>query len=181
MRFEPTALEGVWIIHAVRNTDERGFFARTWCAQEFADNGMNPRLSQCNISFNASKGTVGGMHFQEAPHGEAKVVRCTAGAIHDVVVDLRPQSATYLKDLSVQLTADSHTSLYIPEGFAHGFQTLHDNSEVFYQMSVPFHAESARGIRWNDPALKIVWPLPISQISSKDEAFPDLVVAGVAS
>ena len=121
------------------------------------------------------------MHFQEAPHGEAKVVRCTAGAIHDVVVDLRPQSATYLKDLSVQLTADSHTSLYIPEGFAHGFQTLHDNSEVFYQMSVPFHAESARGIRWNDPALKIVWPLPISQISSKDEAFPDLVVAGVAS
>ena len=178
MRFEATPLEGVWIVHAVRHTDERGFFARTWCAREFTEHGLNPALSQCNISFNLSRGTVRGMHFQAEPHSEAKLVRCTSGAILDVLVDLRPESESFLKHVSIPLDATTRSAVYIPEGFAHGFQTLEDSTEVFYQMSAPFQAESSRGIRWNDPALCITWPLLITMISEKDLSFPDLIISG---
>jgi dTDP-4-dehydrorhamnose 3,5-epimerase len=178
VRFEATSLEGVWLVHTERLTDERGFFSRTWCVEEFSQHGLNPHISQCSISFNQIAGTVRGMHYQASPHSEAKLVRCTSGCIFDVVVDLRPNSETYLKHLGLQLSASDRTALYIPEGMAHGFQTLLDASEIFYQISTPFHPESSRGVRWNDPQLQITWPLPITNISEKDRTFPDLVVAG---
>jgi len=178
MRFEATPLEGVWIVHAVKHVDERGFFARTWCTKEFSGLGLKSNLAQCNVSFNLKTGTVRGMHFQEEPHAEAKIVRCTTGAILDVVVDLRPESATFLQHLTISLEAAAHTAVYIPEGFAHGFQTLQDSCEVLYQMSTPFHPQSSRGVRWDDPLLRITWPLPITAISEKDLSFPDLVCSG---
>jgi dTDP-4-dehydrorhamnose 3,5-epimerase len=173
VRFEVTALKGVWIVHPVRHTDERGFFARTWCAQEFRQHGLKDSLSQCNLSFNKFRGTVRGMHFQAEPHGEAKLVRCTTGAVVDVIVDLRKGSESFLDHVSITLDSVAQTAVYIPEGLAHGFQTLEDSTEVFYQMSVPFCAESACGVRWNDPLLNIKWPLPVSMISEKDLSFPD--------
>src|SRR5688500_11400400 len=142
MIFTETDLKGAYIIEPEKLEDERGFFARTWCAREFEEHGLNPRLAQCNISYNHKKGTLRGMHFQAKPYEEAKLVRCTIGAIYDVIIDLRPQSPTYTQWTAVELTADNHRMLYVPEGFAHGFQTLMDQTEVFYQMSNLYNPQS---------------------------------------
>ena len=158
MRFIETRLEGAYIIEPEPIEDERGFFARTFCVREFEAHGLNPCVAQCNISFNKKKGALRGMHYQTEPHAEVKLVRCNRGAIYDVIIDLRPGSPTYKEWVSVELTADNRRMFYVPEGFAHGFQTLTDNSEVFYQMSEFYHPESARGVRWNDPAFGIKWP-----------------------
>lgn len=174
MIFTPTKLDGVWLIEPERIEDERGFFARTWCCREFEERGLNPRLVQCNVSFNRRKGTLRGMHRQTAPFGECKLVRCTQGAIFDVVVDLRMKSPTYRKWVGCELTAENRTSFYIPEGCAHGFQTLSDNAEVFYQMTQFFQAESAAGVRWDDSAFGINWPHAESRyISPRDAVYPD--------
>lgn len=153
--------------------DERGFFARAWCAEEFREHHLNPALAQCSISFNHRRGTLRGMHYQEAPHREAKLVRCTAGAIYDVIVDLRRASPTYCKWFAVELTAANRKMLYVPEGFAHGFQTLADQTEVFYQISEKYRPESSRGVRWNDPLFGIDWPIPAPILSPRDRAFAD--------
>ena len=173
MKFSPTALAGACIIDIEPVPDERGFFARSWCREEFAKHGLNPDLAQCSISFNKKCGTLRGMHYQAKPHEETKVVRCTRGAIYDVIVDLRPESSTFRKWIAVELSADSRRMLYIPAGFAHGFQSLTDDTEVFYQISAPYHPESARGIRWDDPAFGIEWPVAERVISDKDRQYPD--------
>lgn len=175
MIFRETALKGAFVIEAERIEDERGFFARTWCAQEFAAHGLNQQLVQCSISFNKHKGTLRGMHYQAAPYEEAKLVRCTKGSIFDVIVDLRPHSSTYAKHLSVVLSESNHRMLYIPEGVAHGFQTLEDDTEVFYQMSQVYHAASARGVRWDDPHFMIQWPQAERVISDRDRQYPDFI------
>jgi dTDP-4-dehydrorhamnose 3,5-epimerase len=172
MKFSPTKMSGVWVVDLERHEDERGFFARSWCQREFAQHGLNPNLVQCNVSFNRKRGTLRGMHYQVAPHAEAKLVRCTRCAIFDVAVDLRPDSPTYRQWLSIELAAENGRALYIPEGFSHGFQTLADDSEVFYQMSEFFHPECARGLRWNDPAFGIIWPAPNPTISDRDQNLP---------
>ena len=176
MIFEETRLGGAFIIDAEPHKDDRGFFARTWCQQEFERHGLNPRLVQCNISFNLKKGTLRGMHYQEAPCEEAKLVRCTMGSICDVIVDLRPDSPTFRKHATVTLSAENRRMLYIPEKFAHGFITLEDNTEVFYQMSEFYSQESARGIRWNDPLFGIRLPLEVAVISERDRDYPDFHV-----
>ena len=170
MKFVRGELEGVWIIELERHSDERGHFARTWCDKEFQENGLNPRLVQCSTSFNLERGTLRGMHLQAAPHEEAKLIRCTRGAIYDVALDLRPTSPTFKRWMAVELRATGNRMLYIPEGFAHGFQTLEDESEVFYQMSEYFHPESARGYRWDDPAFGIKWPQTDQRIISARDA-----------
>jgi dTDP-4-dehydrorhamnose 3,5-epimerase len=157
-----------------RHPDERGFFARTFCANEFASRGLNPKLVQCSISFNARKGTLRGLHYQVAPHGEAKLVRCTRGAIYDVIVDLRANSPTLRLWIGVELTDQKRNMVYIPEGCAHGFLTLADESEVFYQMSEFYAPESARGVRWDDPAFRIDWPGKVEVISERDRTYPDI-------
>jgi dTDP-4-dehydrorhamnose 3,5-epimerase len=172
MQFLETPLSGVWVIEVEPIADERGFFARSFCREEFAARGLNPNLVQCNISFNKACGTLRGMHWQAAPHGEAKLVRCTMGRIYDVALDLRHDSPSFLQWFAVELTAQNRKMLYLPEGCAHGLQTLEDNSEVFYQMSTEFHGPSARGARFDDPIFGIVWPLPITVISAKDAALP---------
>lgn len=173
MIFRETSLAGAYVIDAEPQSDARGFFARTWCQKEFGEHGLNARLVQCSLSFNVRKGTFRGMHYQAAPHEEAKLVRCTKGAICDVIVDLRPGSATYGKHMSVDITAENRTMLYVPEGFAHGFITLEDNTEVFYQMSEFFAPESAKGFRWNDPAFGIRLPIEVTAISARDRDYPD--------
>jgi dTDP-4-dehydrorhamnose 3,5-epimerase len=140
---------------------------------EFANAGIPFAVQQCNVSFNRRRGTLRGMHYQVAPHAEAKLVRCTRGAVHDVIVDLRPESPAYLRHFAIELTEDNHRMLFVPPGFAHGFQTLTDDAEVFYHMSAAYSADQARGVRWNDPALGISWPLPASVISSRDESYAD--------
>jgi dTDP-4-dehydrorhamnose 3,5-epimerase len=172
MIFTETKIRGAFVVQPERLEDERGFFARTWCQREFAARGLTPTLVQCSTSFTKTKGTVRGMHFQIAPHEETKLVRCTTGTIYDVIVDLRPTSETFLQWTATQLTASGGTSLYIPEGFAHGFQTLEDNVEVFYQISEFYHPESARGLRYDDPAFGIAWPLSVSKVSAKDLSWP---------
>lgn len=173
MIFKETRLPGAFIIEPERREDERGFFARTWCQREFAEHGLNARLVQCNISFNVQCGTVRGLHYQVEPFGEAKLVRCTQGALYDVIVDLRSASPTYKQWLAVELTADNRRQLYIPEGLAHGFQTLTDNVEVFYQMSEFHQPQAARGLRWDDPAFGIEWPVTAHRIiSAKDLSYP---------
>ena len=173
MIFHETRLPGVFEIHLEPKTDERGFFARTWCQAEFEAQGLHPNLVQCSISFNNRKGTLRGMHYQAQPHAEAKLVRCTKGAIIDVAIDLRPASSTYRDWVAVILTADNRNMVYVPEGCAHGFLTLADETEVFYQMSEFYSPESARGVRWNDPAFQIVWPAAIEVISERDRTYPD--------
>jgi dTDP-4-dehydrorhamnose 3,5-epimerase len=173
MIFRGTELKGAFVIEPEKLSDERGFFARTWCIREFTKHGLNPTVSQCNISFNKRKGTLRGLHYQAAPHEEAKLVRCTAGAIYDVIIDLRRNSATFKRWISVELNAENRKMLYIPEGFAHGFLTLADDTEVFYQMSEFYSAEHARGVRWDDPAFNIEWPLDIVVMAGKDRNFPD--------
>lgn len=173
MIFHETNMPGVLEIHLDPRADERGFFARSWCQNEFEAHGLNPRIAQCNVSFNARKGTLRGLHDQMAPYAEAKLVRCTAGAIYDVVVDLRPQSPTFKRWIAATLTAANRHMLYVPEGCAHGFLTLEDATEVFYQMSEFYHPELSRGVRWNDPAFQIVWPEKVEVISERDRTYPD--------
>lgn len=173
MIFWETKIKGAFLIELEPVEDERGFFARSWCQEEFKSRGLNPGLVQCNISFNHKKGTLRGMHYQTAPHEDAKLVRCTRGQIYDVIIDLRLQSPTYKQWLAVELSADNRKMLYIPEGFAHGFQTLTDNTEVFYQMSEFYHPECAEGVRWNDPAFGIRWPETVERIiSAQDQNYP---------
>ena len=173
MTFHRTKLERVVEIDLDLNTDERGFFARSWCQKEFEDQGLNPRVLQCNVSFNERQGTLRGIHYQDKPYQEAKLVRCTKGAIYDVVVDLRPESPTFKEWIAVVLTAEKRNMVYVPEGCAHGFLTLEDKTEVFYQMSEFYHAEVSRGVRWDDPAFQIVWPREVEVISERDRAYPD--------
>ena len=173
MKFHETKLPGVFEVHIEQKTDERGFFARTWCINEFESHHLNPRLVQCNVSFNTNKGTLRGMHYQAEPHAEAKLVRCTSGAIYDVVIDLRPESPTFKSWVGVVLSAANRQALFIPERCAHGFFTLTDATEVFYQMSEFYHADSARGLRWNDPAFKVEWPGEVEVISERDRTYPD--------
>ena len=172
MIFTETPLKDAYIIELERIEDERGFFARSWCAGEFEKHGLNPNLVQCNVSFNKKKGTLRGMHYQAAPHEEAKFVRCTKGALYDVIIDLRPDSPTFKHWFGVELTAENRKSFYIPEGFAHGFQTLEDDTEVFYQMSECYDPESARGVRYDDPAFGIAWPSSHITVSPKDNSYP---------
>ncbi len=174
MKFIRAELPGAWVIEPEFQRDDRGAFARVWCEREFTQHGLNTSLVQCNISLNNRQGTVRGMHFQRPPHGETKLVRCTRGAIVDVIVDLRQDSPTFRHWISYELSAENHRMLYIPPGFAHGFQTLTDNAEVHYQMSHEYHAPSADGVRWNDPAINVVWPLAITSISDRDCQWTDL-------
>ncbi len=171
MKFFETKLKGAYIIEPERLEDERGFFARTFCQKEFEAHCLNPRLVQCSISHNKRKGTIRGMHYQIAPMAESKLVRCTKGAIYDVIIDLRQDSSIYCKWIAMELNAEDFRTLYIPEGFAHGFQTLEDDTEVFYQMSEFYAPYYARGVRWDDPAFGIEWPLPVKIISEKDRSY----------
>lgn len=173
MNFTPTALPGLWLIEPERLRDARGYFARTWCRREFEAYGLDTRLAQASVSFNRQRGTLRGMHFQRPPHAEVKLVRCTRGAIWDVAIDLRPESPTCCRWMGFELTAENGAALYIPEGFAHGFQTLAADSEVFYQISEFYAPEAASGVRYDDPAFGIDWPLPVSCISPRDEAWTD--------
>ncbi|MDV2990608.1 MAG: dTDP-4-dehydrorhamnose 3,5-epimerase [Chroococcidiopsis sp. SAG 2025] len=168
MLFTETALQGAYIIDIEPKEDSRGFFARTFCDREFAALGLEITNVQCSIAFNHKKGTLRGMHYQAAPATEAKLVRCTQGAIYDCIVDLRLDSPTYLSHICVELTADNHRALYIPEMFAHGYQTLDDNTEIAYQMNKSYTPGYERGLRYNDPILDIQWQLPVSEISRKD-------------
>jgi dTDP-4-dehydrorhamnose 3,5-epimerase len=171
--FTETKLQGAYLIEMERLPDERGFFARSWCRQEFTAQGLNAQLVQCSVSFNAKQGTLRGMHYQIKPYEEAKLVRCTQGAIYDVIVDLRQASATFGEQVGYTLTQDNHKMLYVPEGFAHGFLTLSDNTEVFYQMSEFYAPGAARGFRWDDPSVGIHWPEDIRIISERDRELPD--------
>lgn len=174
MIFRETPIPGAFVVEPERIEDERGFFARTWCEREFREHGLDPRLAQCSVSFNRRAGTLRGMHYQAAPHGEAKLVRCTMGAIYDVVVDLRPDSPAFRRWTAVELSARNRRMLYIPQGLAHGFQTLEPDTEVFYQISEFYHPESARGVRWNDPAFGIEWPEAAERVlSDRDAGYPD--------
>ncbi len=173
MIFTETKLGGAFLVDLAPHTDERGFFSRSYCQREFAQHGLNPNVVQCNVSYNRKRGTLRGMHLQAAPFAEAKLVRVTRGGIYDVILDLREGSATYLQWLGVELTAENHRALYVPEGLAHGFITLADDTEVFYQMSEFYAPECQRGYRWNDPAFGIVWPVSLEVISEKDAALPD--------
>jgi len=178
--FTPLRLPGAYVIDLVRHDDDRGFFARWWSRDEWEARGLTPRIEQCSISFNRRRGTLRGMHYQAAPYEEAKLVRCTRGAIYDVVVDLRPAAPTYTQWEAIELTADNRRSVYVPEGVAHGFLTLADETEVSYQISVPYMPDLARGVRWNDPAFGIVWPEPVEVLSPRDASYPDFTRAGVA-
>ena len=171
MLFCEMSIPGAFIVEPERKQDTRGFFARSWCRQEFEEHGLSARLAQCNISFNRKRGTLRGMHYQTAPHEEAKLVRCTMGAVYDVVLDLRPASPTWGCWVAVELTARNRKQLYIPEGVAHGFQTLKNNTEMSYQMSEPYYSDLARGVRWDDPVFAIDWPLADPIVSERDRAF----------
>jgi len=173
MLFKETPLKDAFLIEPQRLEDERGFFARSYCQREFEAHGLNPRVVQCNISFNEKKGTLRGMHFQVSPYEEAKLVRCTRGALYDVIIDLRSGSPSYLKHYGVRLDFDNRLMLYIPEGFAHGFITLENDTEVFYQMSEFYASDTARGLRWNDPFFGIKWPLEPIVISERDQSYSD--------
>ena len=173
MIFHPLDIPGAFLIEPEKKEDSRGFFARTYCRHELEERGLDPTVVQCNVSVNALRGTVRGMHWQAAPYEEIKMVRCTAGAIYDVVLDLRPGSPTYRRHAAAELTRENRLAVYIPAGCAHGFQSLEDDSEVFYQMSELYYPDHARGVRWDDPAFDIRWPLAITAISDKDRSFPD--------
>jgi dTDP-4-dehydrorhamnose 3,5-epimerase len=171
MKFIATKLKGAYIIEPERLEDDRGFFARSFCRKEFEKVGLNFHIVQCNLSYNKKRGTLRGMHFQAAPHEEAKLVSCTKGAIYDVIIDLKPGSPTYCKWFAVELSADNYKMLYMPAGFAHGFQALEDNTIVFYQMSEFYHPDYMRGVKWDDPVFNIRWPLSPTNISKKDQSY----------
>ena len=174
MRFQDTPLAGAYVIEPEPIEDDRGAFMRTFCREEFEAHGLIGVFVQCNVSYNTRKATLRGLHFQKPPHEEGKLVRCTAGAVFDVIVDIRPESQTYCRWFGVELTRDNRHALYIPPGFAHGFQTLADHSEIFYQMTEFHHPESGVGLRWNDPAFGIEWPLPNPIISRRDAELAEL-------
>jgi dTDP-4-dehydrorhamnose 3,5-epimerase len=173
MIFTETALQGAYLVGLKKIEDERGFFARGWCQKEFEATGLNPNMVQINIGMSFKKGTLRGMHYQEAPYAEAKLVRCTRGAICDVIIDLRPRSPTHGQWIAINLSADNHQMLYSPEGFAHGYQTLTDDAELYYMTSAFYVPSAARGVRYDDPAFAIQWPLPVSVISKSDRQWPD--------
>lgn len=174
MIFTKTKLMGAYIIQVDKIEDQRGFFARMWCRKEFEDYDLNPTVAQINISFNKNRGVIRGLHYQTRPHEEAKLIRCTRGAIYDVIIDLRPDSATYLNWIGVELTAENRKMLYVPENFAHGYQSLKVNTEVLYPVSQFYSPESVKGIRWNDPTFSIEWPVAENLIiSEQDKKWPD--------
>jgi dTDP-4-dehydrorhamnose 3,5-epimerase len=173
MKFKETELKGAFVIELEKLEDERGFFARSFCVDEFNKHGLNTRVVQCNVSFNKHMGTLRGMHYQTAPFEEAKLVRCTKGSIYDVIIDLRSGSETFKRHFGIVLTAKDGNMLYVPEGFAHGFQTLEPDSEIFYQMSQVYSPEHARGVRWNDPAFAIEWPAAERIMTDRDRTYPD--------
>lgn len=175
MIFTETRIPGVFDIELETKRDERGFFARTWCVSEFRARGLNPKLMQCSVSFNTRKGTLRGMHYQVAPHAETKLVRCTRGSIFDVIIDLRLDSPTFKDHVAIVLTADKRNMVYVPEGCAHGFLTLEDASEVFYQISEVYNAASTRGVRFDDPAFQISWPNRIEVISERDRNYENFL------
>ena len=175
MKIVPTELPEAKLVELERIEDERGFFARSFCARDFQAEGLDPCVAQCNVSYNRRRGTLRGMHFQRAPYAEAKLVRCTRGGIYDVIVDLRPDSPSFRRWLAVELTDENRRALYVPPGFAHGFQTLADDCEVFYQMSEFYVPDAATGVRWNDPAFAIAWPIANPILSPRDAAYPDFV------
>lgn len=171
MIFTETSIPGAYCIDLDPIRDSRGFFARTWCSKEFREQGLNPNLVQCNLSYNASRGTLRGMHYQRAPYEEAKLVSCMAGSIYDMLLDLRPDSPAFGRWQAFELSASNHRMLYIPEGVAHGFQTLQNDTRVFYQMSEIYHPEAACGIRWDDPCFGLEWPITEKIISEKDKSY----------
>lgn len=176
MIFRETRLKGAYEIEPEIHADERGSFARAFCRREFDAHGLESVVVQCNISHNSRRGTLRGLHFQEAPHAEAKLVRCARGAMYDVIVDLRPESPTFREWIGIELRAAAgkpSPMVYVPKGFAHGFQTLADDTEVFYQMSAVYVPAAQRGVRWNDPVFGIEWPEPVQVISDRDRAYPD--------
>lgn len=181
MIFTPTAINGVVVLDLDRYHDERGFFARSWCSREFEDAGLPSTLAQCSVSWNDWRHTLRGMHWQAEPHGEGKLVRCTRGAIVDAVVDLRPDSPTYLKHLTVELDQENRRALFVPPGVAHGFLTLVNRTEVFYQMDTAYVPEAASGARWDDPAFAIRWPAKPAVISHRDRTYPDFLADPVKS
>jgi dTDP-4-dehydrorhamnose 3,5-epimerase len=173
MRFHETKIPGVFQIQLESSVDDRGFFARSWCRKEFQSHGLKDQLAQCSVSFSKRKGTLRGMHYQADPFPETKVVSCTRGAVYDVVIDLRRASPAYRHWIGVHLTAADRNMIYVPEGCAHGFMTLEDETEVFYQISEFYYPELARGVRWDDPAFEVSWPLPVEVISDRDRSYPD--------
>ena len=173
MIFEPTALPGVFLVRAEPQEDMRGVFARTFCAEEFRAQGLDPRVAQVSTSSTRQRGTVRGLHWQAAPWGESKLVRCVRGAVFDVAVDLRRDSPALCRWVAFELNASGRDALYLPEGVAHGYQSLEDDVELHYQMSAPYHPEAARGVRWNDPAFGIAWPIPDPILSERDATYPD--------
>ncbi len=175
MIFKETRLKGVYLITSEAIADERGTFARTFCREAFEAQGIHFNIVQCNTSCNQKRGTLRGMHYQNKPHEEAKLLHCIRGAIHDVILDLRSDSATFKQWLAIELNAEERTLLYIPKGCAHGFQTLVDDTEVFYAMSQSYHAESAKGVRWNDPAFSMQWPIAQKVMSLKDQQYKDFI------
>jgi dTDP-4-dehydrorhamnose 3,5-epimerase len=176
MRFLETKLGGVFEVDLELHSDERGFFARSWCEREFASHGLDNKLVQCNVSLNLRKGTLRGVHYQAAPFAETKLVRCTAGAVYDLVLDLRKESPSFKQWFGVVLSAENRKAIYIPEGCGHGFLTLTDDAEILYQMSEFYHPEAARGVRWNDPSFQIQWPGNVEVISERDRTYPDFEV-----
>ena len=173
MKYHETSLPGAYVIELERRADERGFFARGWCRDEFAAQELCSRFVQCNFAFTDQSGTLRGLHYQVPPHAEAKLIRCTAGEVFDVIVDIRPESPTYLQYGGFRLSAENRSMLYVPEGFAHGYQALKDNTEILYLVSTPYHPGSERGVRWNDREINIQWPEPVTMISEKDSLIPD--------
>ena len=174
VKFTPTGLDGAWLVEMEPHGDERGFFARAWCEREAAAVGLHPRWVQVNMSLSRDVGTLRGMHYQQAPWQEAKLVRCTHGAIYDVIIDLRRTSSTYLRWFGADLTAENHRALYVPEDFAHGFLTLTGDVEISYLVSQFYAPQAERGLRWNDPAIRIRWPGAVNVISGKDASWPDV-------
>lgn len=173
MKFTETKIAGAYLIEIEPRVDERGFFSRTFCTQEFAEYNLENSFDQCNVSFTAKQGTIRGMHYQLAPYTETKLVRCTKGAIFDIILDLRSDSPSFKQWVGMELNTDNHQMFYIPAGCAHGLQTLADNTEVFYQMSGFYNADAARGVRWNDPIFGIKVPLPLTLITERDASYAD--------
>ena len=178
MRFLPTSLGGTFLIEQERHADARGFFARTWCAEEFAEHGLAAELAQCSTSYNRRRGTLRGLHYQVPPFAETKLVRCTRGALYDVALDLRPESPTFQSWVGFELTPENGRALYVPPGVAHGFYCLSDDTEVLYQISEFYSPEHARGVRWDDPAFGIEWPAAVEVVSEQDRSWPLLSDAG---
>jgi dTDP-4-dehydrorhamnose 3,5-epimerase len=172
MIYTPSRIPGAWVIDITPIEDARGFFAMTWLPDELRERGMNPALAQCNLSFNHRRGTLRGMHFQHAPHAQAKIIRATRGALLDVIVDLRPDSPAFKQWDAVELTADNRRMLYMPEGIAHGYLTLTDATEAYYHASAPWVPHAEAGVRWNDPAIGIEWPFAPTLVSEKDSSWP---------